>query len=243
MGGRDPQYLYWLDRDAFVAAKDALEKDGYRLTAALLTPCQVLHASGKNVVYASPEVWSRICDRQSTWYRSSRRSGQYMLLAGERLPEPLEPYFDATLAASDFQPDRLPTRTELQSLVESEEYQSRKPEGWEAIGFKDALLFKVLFTLMRFWKRGDNLRRRWLEQRSNHANFLARRFTTRIDGEDVPYSITENGGVCSSCAEFFNVVEEDSRKLVRACPGSVMFGGAPRHVYLDVLPQKRVRGL
>jgi hypothetical protein len=61
-------------------------------------------------------------------------------------------------------------------------------------------------------------------------------FTTKIDGEDVPYSVTENAGVCSSCAEFFNVVEDGSRKLVRACPGSVIFGGAPRNVYLDVKP-------
>jgi hypothetical protein len=80
------------------------------------------------------------------------------------------------------------------------------------------------------------LKRFWLSQRANHANFLARHFTTKLDGEDVPYSVTENTGVCSSCAEFFNVVEDGSRKLVRACPGSVIFGGAPRNVYLDVQP-------
>ena len=58
----------------------------------------------------------------------------------------------------------------------------------------------------------------------------------QVDGEEVPYIVTENAGVCSSCAEFFNVVEDGSRKLVRACPGSVIFGGAERNVYLDVKP-------
>jgi len=99
-------------------------------------------------------------------------------------------------------------------------------------------MFKFLFTLTRFWRLGDNLKRYWLSHRANHANFLARQFTTKLDGEDVPYSVSDNAGVCSSCAEFFNVVEDDARKLVRACPGSVIFGGAERNVYLDVKPNR-----
>ena len=55
----------------------------------------------------------------------------------------------------------------------------------------------------------------------------------------MPYSVTTNEGVCSSCAELFNVVEPSARKLVRACPGSVIFGGAERDVYLDVIPLGR----
>ena len=140
------------------------------------------------------------------------------------------------MTPSDFVPSRLPAREELQSLVDSPAYTERKPGGWEAIGLQDAVMFKILFTLTRFWGIGDSLKRFWLSQRANHANFLARHFTTRIEGEEVPYSVTENAGVCSSCVEFFNVTEAGSRKLVRACPGAVVFGGAQRNVYLDVKP-------
>ena len=64
------------------------------------------------------------------------------------------------------------------------------------------------------------------------------RLPTEIDGEEVPYSVTNNDGVCSSCAEFFTIISPDSRKLVRSCPGSATFGKAPKEVYVDVTPVK-----
>ena len=78
--------------------------------------------------------------------------------------------------------------------------------------------------------------RHWLGHRANHANFLSKHFTTKIDGEDVAYSVTENAGVCSSCVEFFNITNADQRKLVRACPGAITFGGAPKDSFLDIQP-------
>lgn len=234
------QYLYWLPAADFANARTNLESAGYALSAAVLTPCQVMKAEGNRVVYAPPEVWTRICTRQGTWYESSRRAGTIMLMSGRRLPAALEPFLDAELASTDFQPERLPGDDELQSLVDSDAYTAAKPKGWEAIGLKDAVMFKLLFTLTRFWGIGENLKRYWLSHRANHANFIARHFTTKLEGEDVPYSVSQNAGVCSSCAEFFNVVEDESRKLVRACPGSVIFGGAARDVYLDIKPVRSV---
>jgi len=32
------------------------------------------------------------------------------------------------------------------------------------------------------------------------------------------------------------MIEVDSRKLVRACPGAVTFGGAKRDIYYDIKP-------
>lgn len=100
-------------------------------------------------------------------------------------------------------------------------------------------MFKSFFGMFRFWKRGESLKTFWLSHKANHANFVAKKYTTRIDGEDVPYSLTQNNGVCSSCAEFFNVVSPDSRKMVRSCPGSIVFGGAPRDSFMDVKVQKK----
>jgi hypothetical protein len=237
------KYLYWVPEEDFKSTRDLLEAKGFKMSAAFMTPCQVMHAKENRVHYAPPAVWTRICRRQATWYLSSRRAGQTMLMSARRLPAELDGYLDAELTPTDFQPEKLPSSEELQSLVDSDAYTEQKPKGWEAIGLKDAVIFKFLFTLTRFWGLGDNLKRFWLSQRANHANFLARHFTTRLDGEEVPYSVTENAGVCSSCAEFFNVVEDGSRKLVRACPGSVIFGGAERDAYLDVKPVQITVGL
>jgi hypothetical protein len=234
------RYLYWLAEEDFLWASRFLREQGFEVAPAVLTACQVLRASEKRVVYAPPDVWTRMCNRQSSWYRESHRKGQTMMMSAKKLPAEMERFLDAELAPTDFQPERLPGRDELQRLIDSNAYQSRKPAEWEDVSWLDALGLKLLFSVTRFWRRGDNMKRHWLGHRANHANFLARRFVTDLDGEEVPYSVTDNDGVCSSCAEFFNVVAPDSRKLVRACPGAVIFAGAERHVYLDVKPVRIV---
>jgi hypothetical protein len=230
------RYLYWFKKEDFSASRDFLEKEGYKLSSTLLTPCQVLKSRGRDIIYAPPEVWSRICVRQGSWYRESVKEGHYMLMSDHKLPDTLEKFLDAEMLTSDFLPERLPNQEELQEIVSSEDYQKNKPKEWEGIGWIDAIMFKLLFTVYRFWGKGDNLKKYWLNQKANHANFLARKFTTKIEGEEVPYSVSENAGVCSSCAEFFNVVSDTSRKLVRSCPGSVIFGGAERNIYYDIKP-------
>ncbi|MGD8999512.1 MAG: hypothetical protein PVF75_03785 [Granulosicoccaceae bacterium] len=230
------RHLYWIDDNDFSTVKSQLRDAGYRLAAALKTPCEVLNATGNKLYYARPAVWSRLCVRQGSWYRESDRAGKTMLMSKERLPGFMDAYLDATLRDSDFSPDTLPGAGELQELVESDTYRQQRPDEWEQTGIKDSLMFKAFFTVTGFWGRGDNLRKHWLTHRANHANFLARQFTTRLDDEDVPYSISENSGVCSSCVEFFNVTVPESRKLVRACPGSISFSSVERDHYYDVQP-------
>jgi hypothetical protein len=234
----EKRHLYWFDEGDFESSKKLLFEAGYRLKATLMTPCQVLQARGKNLVYAPPEIWSRLCVRQGSWYRHSNRRGQYMVMSDHRLPGALDDYLDSEMSESDFAPESLPTTEELSTIVSTEEYQSQKPKQWEKIGLKEAMAVKILFTFNRFWGIGDNLKRHWLGHRANHANFLSKKVTTEVDGEQVAYSVTGNESVCSSCVEFFNVIEVDSRKLVRSCPGAVTFGGAKRDVYYDIKPLK-----
>lgn len=159
-----------------------------------------------------------------------------MLMSDHRLAAALDQFLDAEMAVSDFVPEQLPGEAELNEIVASEEYQSQKPDAWESVWLKDSVMFKILFTVTRFWGKGENFKKYWLHQRANHANFLSRKVTTQIDGEAVPYSVSENAGVCSSCAEFFNVIEGSAGKLARSCPGAVIFGGAQRDVYYDIKP-------
>jgi hypothetical protein len=234
------RYLYWVEPERFPEIKTQLTSAGYKLSSTRSTPCQVLHATGNRVIYAPPSVWSRVCVRQGSWYRASRRDGQFMFMSGSPLPEPFEEFLDAELTATDFEPESLPGEDELQRLADSKEYQEGKPDAWEKAGLKDALLFKILFTFTRFWGWGDNLKKHWIGHRANHANFLARHHVTEIDGEEVPFSVTGSERVCSSCAEVFNVVADDSRKLVNACPGAVTFGGADADTWVDVKPTGRL---
>ncbi len=236
-------YLYWLEKEAFEDAKAILNKEGFSLSPTLLTPCQVMRAKGKKVIYAPPSVWSRICIRQGSWYRGSDKKGKTMMMSEIRLPESLDAYLEATHEESDFKPEALPSQEQLQEVVNTEAYQSEKPDGWERIIWWDRFMIKTFFRVFRFWKWGENLKTFWLSHKANHANFVSKKYTTKMDNEDVAYSLTENSGVCSSCVEFFNVVTPESRKLVRSCPGSIVFGGAPRNSYIDVKVEKKSEDL
>ena len=123
------RYLYWFSKEEFVQAKRTLEAGGYHLSQTLLTPCQVLRSVGKKLVYAPPAVWRRICVRQGSWYRNSDRSGKYMLMSDHRLPEEFNSFLDSEMGASEFKPDKLPSSKELESLVNSKEYQDNQPSG------------------------------------------------------------------------------------------------------------------
>ena len=231
--------FYWIPESAFERVRRELATLGYTCSKTFLTPCQVLRAREKHLVFAPPGIWNGTCSRQGSWYLGSTRNGSYLLASGERLPVEFEPYLDAEMTVSDFQPDALPDEEDLKLLVEEPGYRDAKPAEWEQVRRSDRWSFKILFTLNRVWRRGDTLGRHWLGHRANHANFLTKWFATELDGERVAYSVTGNAGVCSSCAEFFNVIDPGSRKLVRACPGSITFGGAERDVYYDVRPTEK----
>ena len=228
--------LYWLDRSQFETLSKRLISTDFKLSAAAMTPCETLKAKGTKVVYASPATWSRVCSRQGSWYRSSDKMGKTLVVSETALPTEFDSALEAHIEDSDFLPSSLPGHIELENLVNSETYKEKKPLEWENAGIKDSLMFKVLFSITRFWGRKDSLKKYWLNHRANHANFLEKTFTTEIEGESVPYTVSENAGTCSSCVEFFNVIEKDTRKLVRACPGSITFGGVQRDRYYDVKP-------
>lgn len=232
------KYIYWLDKRVLDEAITYLKQQGKKVSHALMTPCEVLKARGTTVMVASPEVWSRVCTRQSSWYRTSNKSGQSMIVSTARLPSEYDQYLDAQITVSDFMPEELPTRKQLRQVVASPAYVERRPDEWEKPGIKDSVMFKSLFSVTGFWRWGDNMGKHWLNQRANHANFLSESYTTDLDGQKVAYSVTENKGVCSSCVEFFNVIQEDRRKLVRACPGAITFGSAQKDVYYDVQPSR-----
>ncbi|NQU56814.1 MAG: hypothetical protein HQ513_06230 [Rhodospirillales bacterium] len=231
-------FVYWMDKRVF----DELKKSkpaGLKLTAALMTPCEAMKATDKAAFYVTPSVWPRMCVRQGSWYQASNKAGKYMVVSAKTLPAAFDKFFEVKMTPSDFMPASLPSAHQLNNLIGDVRYNNNKPAQWENKGLKDSVVFKILFTLTGFWGLRDSLKKQWLNHRANHANFLTHTFTTEIDGASVPYSIAENSGVCSSCVEFFNIIDEDSRKLVRSCPGAVTFGKAKKDIFYDVDPSRQ----
>ncbi len=229
-------YIYWVPQQEFEAVKTAFESMGIKIRASNLTPCETLRVRDGMAIYASPAVFSRMCTRQGSWYRESERNSQFLFLSTQRLGTDYDQFLDAQICDSDFQPGELPDAEQLEDIVASAAYQNSKPDAWELTTRTDAIMVKLFFTANRAWGWKDTLSKNWLTHRANHANFLTGTVTTSIDGDDVPYSVSENAGVCSSCVEFFNLINTDQRKLVRACPGAMTIGGASKDVFLDVNP-------
>lgn len=230
------RHLYWFPKRKFRRLKKELIRTGTRVVPARLTPCQVMSCEPGVVYYAPHAVWSRVCRRQGSWYRASHRCGDIMVMSSDRLAEHHDRFRTKELAASDFVPESLPGESELVELTRAPAYEEGKPEGWEAITWRDSWFFKILFTLKRVWGKGEGLPEHWVAHRANHANFLEKSFVTEWDGEEVAHSVTESKRICSSCVEFFGVSGDDSRKLVRPCPGSVMLAGLESDVFMDVKP-------
>jgi len=237
----DTQYnkhIYWVPRNEFKKFKNELESTEFQLEPVKKTSCETLNAKNKTVLYASSRIFSGLCNRQGSWYRESNKAGSYLVVSEEKLPEKYNHYLDATFSGTEFLPQSLPSKPDIKKLIDSEEYQNQRPDDWEKKTFKEGLMYKILFTFMGVWGFGDNLKKHWNNNRANHANFLTHKYTAKIDGESIPYSVTNNDGVCSSCVEFFNIIDQGSRKMVRACPGSVHFSSVELKKYYDVQPVK-----
>ena len=228
------KYIYWIPGNEFIKFEHDLKSTEFKLRPVKKTSCETLNAKDKCVRYASAEIFSGLCKRQDSWYRDSDKAGSYLVVSEEELPQKYRQYLDAKLIDTDFLPRSLPAQKDIRKLVDSEEYQSQRPDDWEKKTFKDGLMYKIFFTITGFWGVGDNLKSHWNNHRANHANFLTHQYTANVDGENIPYSVTNNDGVCSPCVEFFNIIDQDSRKLVRACPGSVYFSSVERNKYYDV---------
>lgn len=230
------RHVYWIPKDDWQATKKLLKTEGNSLSREMLSPCKILKASDKKLMYAAPSAWSRFCYRQGSWYRESDKRGQYVLVAEHRLPEQLDRFYEAKISESDFMPESLPSPEELERLVDSSCYQEMKPVGWEKVKIHEHILHWLVFRLTGFGKWHESFSTYWLAHRANHANFLCKKFTTEEDSEAVAYSISDTPSVCSSCAEFLNVIGKNDKKLVLACPGSIIVGAAKRGLYYKIEP-------
>jgi hypothetical protein len=230
------RYVYWFEEADLSRVEDALGERQVDLKPVKMTSCQVLHATDDTAYYAGPDIFNGMCSRQGSWYRQSDRNNQILVMTAQRLPDAFDDHLDVEVTDSDFRPERFPDDDEVEALIQTEEYQTQKPPDWELYGFFEAIGMKIFFTLIGFWKIGETFAKWWPRQCASHANFLSHKYTAEIDGEEVPYSVSNSSGICSSCVETFNIIDTGSRKLVSACPGAVKFGGAERDVYLDIQP-------
>jgi hypothetical protein len=131
-------------------------------------------------------------------------------------------------------PDRLPTPDEISQLVQSKEYQKRKPSEWDKPDPLEKDFYQRWFEHQQRKELFD-FEKILRSHSANHANFLDPKFFTNLNGTMVPYSIADSIHVCSSCLEFFNILGNQwPVKYVVPCIGAVQFARLSMDHYFEV---------
>jgi len=230
-----PEYqkvCYWVDFHILETVRENLEVRGIELPEESRIPCRGLRASTE-VVYLVPPAWNGFCKRRTSWYRKSGKADKFLIVSNNSLDLPgLEN--PMIITESSFKPDRFPSPKEIPLLIQSEEYQKKKPREWDKPDPLEKDFYKRWVERNRVDEPFD-FGTILMSHSANHANFLNPRFFINRDSSVVPYSIADSIHVCSSCLEFFNILGEQwPVKYVVPCIGAVQFAHLPMDQYFEV---------
>ena len=244
------RYTYFIPAAELEELKTELHRTGHTLKEFKETPCAILNPRFPAAL-AAPAAWTAgFCKRRGSWFLESPRRDQYLL----GLSFPLPGRGGTVIRASDFFPDRLPTRAEEYELIKSSQYQTEKPKEWENVSLMEivelARGLKSMGTreVAALIKQGKSLglkgaakavfmfKEIFVTNCANHANFMAPKYFVEGKCGIAPYSIAANTlYICSSCAEMFGIVgREYPFKFVVPCLGAALYGGLEVNRYYEV---------
>lgn len=226
------KFCYWVLPEKLEKLKKDFEEKGLAELEETQIPCRVLKASSE-VAWVSESAWRGFCARRTSWYWSSDKVGQYLIVSQKPI-EQINPEGCIMISDSDFKPLQLPSSAELVELINSKEFQMRKPSSWEKVEESEKEFYQSWFQ-----RRSPNtpfdFNKLFASHSANHSNFINPKFFVIQDGEKSPYSIGESLWVCSSCLEFFNILGSQWKtKYVVPCMGAVLFARLPMDRYFEV---------
>jgi hypothetical protein len=226
------KFCYWVDSHGLKAVSRNLEERKIELPDEARIPCRVLKPS-LEIAYLAPPAWNGFCERRISWYWESEMADKFLIVSNSPLDSPdLEN--PIIIKESNFKPDRFPSSDEISQLIQSREYQKRKPSKWDKPDPLEKDFYQRWFERNRI-KEPFDFKKILLSHSANHANFIDPKFFVNVNGEEAPYSISNSIHVCSSCIEFFNILGEQwPVKYVVPCIGAVQFAHLQMDQYFEV---------
>jgi len=226
------KFCYWVDRKDLEKVRKSCKEKGIELEDEARIPCRVLRAS-QEVAYLGPPAWYGLCKRRTSWYWGSEKVSRYLIVSNTPFDH-LDIENPIRVMESTFKPDRFPSPNEIVQLVESQEYQRRKPKTWENVEPIEKDFYQAWFERHQI-KEPFDFDKIFAIHSANHANFINPKYFITLDGLMVPYSIADSIHVCSSCLEFFNILGSQwPIKYVVPCIGAVLFAHLPMDQYFEV---------
>lgn len=229
--GEYRKHIYWVTPEGAAELQAALQQETVRVSTPRGVVCTPLDEINK-VSVVPPGVWSETCSRQGSWYRASDRDGLYLVVSSFEIPS-IRDRKAGVITKSDFLPPRGATLQEKQDMAGDPGFASSVPPEWGVVGEKEKRIY--LRWAARLGSDVIGYPFLFLTHTANHANFLNPRLFTEHHGEKVPYSIDISAHLCSCCLELYQVLGRGHRrKLVRPCPGAVIFARLQPNQYLMV---------
>ncbi len=210
------KFVYWLPTDEFALFRTQYEQENHKaIFVPDRYPCEVL-SPARPIGAVLPETWNKSCNRQGSWYRTSSRAGQVIVVSAKQLPK-LKRYFWGQVTVVPFTPPRLPTPQEVKDLVQTPAYTSRAPEEWPKFTDEEKVKYRRYFDSKGITLSLDEI---MTHQSANHANFLQTDPPFATKDDHAPYSINPLELVCCACHEILGVLGTTHlRKFVMKCPG------------------------
>lgn len=225
------KHVYWLTKAEEASLRAELAARNINLKSAKGIVCAPLDVINK-ISSVAPEVWDDICSRQGSWYRTSDKNGQYLIISSFEL-KGFRDQRATIISESNFVPPRLASLKDKKALLKDFSVKSRIPEEWQHVEDIEKRIY------LRWAKRlGSDVKDYdflYLSHTANHANFISPRFFIRDDNGIIPYSVERSAHLCSCCVELFQVLGSDyKKKLVAPCPGATIFARLKPDRYLLV---------
>jgi hypothetical protein len=225
------KHVYWLNKAEEESLRAELAARNISLKSAKGIVCTPLDVINK-ISSVAPEVWDGLCSRQGSWYRTSDKNGQYLVISSFEL-KGFGDQRTTIISESNFVPPRLASLKDKKALLKDSSVKSRIPEEWQHVeDIEKRIYLRWARRLGSDVKDYDFL---YLSHTANHANFISPRFFIRDDNGIIPYSVERSAHLCSCCVELFQVLGSDyKKKLVAPCPGATIFARLKPDRYLLV---------
>ncbi|RKY26122.1 MAG: hypothetical protein DRP79_05555 [Planctomycetota bacterium] len=210
--------VYWVEAAQTRCLEDYARQKGKRLYRARRRPCEVLFHR-RELCMCAPEVWSRDCRRQGSWYRESDKAGKFLVVSNFPLDD-LADFADrleCVIGIVRFHPPRRASREDAERLMNHPEFKSVVPAGWFDLTDEER---KNIRRYLDSKGIADSVDEVFKFYTANHANFIVLDFHIDEGGEKIPYSIADEPYVCSACVELFGVLGIPSAKgYLMKCAG------------------------
>ncbi|RJR44796.1 MAG: hypothetical protein C4576_12800 [Desulfobacteraceae bacterium] len=229
--GEYRKHAYWLATEEVERLREEMKGSGIRLSTAKGIVCTPLDEINR-ISVVPPSVWNETCARPGSWYRNSERNGLSLVVSAWDI-ESLRHRKTAVITLSDFAPPKTASEEDKREMTRDPAFEDLVPAQWGLVPEREKRIY--LRWAARMGSAVKEYAFLFLTHTANHANFIMPRFFVERDGRRVPYSIDVSAHLCSCCLELFQVLGREHRlKLVRPCPGAVIFARLEPDRYLMV---------